>query len=305
MMTNQGLMSYHKPVLLDEAINGLAIKSDGIYVDATYGAGGHSKKILENLDANGKLFAFDCDADAKRNITPYPALNFIDTNYRYISAQLKNYKVYQIDGILADFGTSWHQIDTSERGFSFRSEGRLDMRLNQNQSLTAYHVVNHYDTKSLSKVFYEYGELRNAPKIVDRIESHRESKKIRTTTELKTVLQPILSKRYEHKILAKIFQAIRIEVNNELESIKELLKQSVFLMKPGGRLVCISYHSLEDRLVKYFFNTGTFSNTPVKDFHGNELKPFKKVGKFIRPSDQEIESNNRARSAKLRIAEKL
>lgn len=298
-------MSYHKPVLLDEAIKGLAINSSGIYVDATYGAGGHSKKMLENLDTNGKLFAFDCDTDAKENITPHQALNFVDSNYRYLSAQLKSYKVYQVDGILADFGTSWHQIDTSERGFSFRSEGRLDMRLNQNQSLTAYQVVNHYDTKSLNKVFYEYGELGNAHKLVNRIESYRELKEIQTTIELKTVVQPVLSKKYEHKILAKIFQAIRIEVNDELESIKEFLKQSVSLLKPDGRLVCISYHSLEDRLVKFFINTGTFSNTPIKDFHGNILRPFKKIGKLIRPSDKEIESNNRARSAKLRIAEKI
>lgn len=298
-------MSYHKPVLLDEAIKGLAINSGGIYVDATYGAGGHSKKMLENLDTNGKLFAFDCDTDAKENITPHPSLNFVESNYRYISAQLKSNKIYQVDGILADFGTSWHQIDTSERGFSFRSEGRLDMRLDQHQSLTAYQVVNHYDTKSLSKVFYEYGELGNAHKLVKRIESYRELKEIQTTIELKTAVQPVLSKRYEHKILAKIFQAIRIEVNDELESIKELLKQSVSLLKPGGRLVCISYHSLEDRLVKFFINTGTFSNIQVKDFHGNILRPFKKIGKLIRPSDQEIESNNRARSAKLRIAEKI
>ncbi len=297
-------MNYHRPVLLKETIDGLNIKPHGVYIDATYGFGGHSKSILDRLDYKGRLFAFDCDFDTSKHLIDHPSYVFVQSNFRYISNFMDSYNISQADGILADFGVSSYQIDTPTRGFSYQRDGKLDMRMNQNQTLTAFEVINHYDTDALSKVFYQYGELIKARKIAEQIVISRSQNEINTTFDLKEILSSLLGKGRENKTLAKIFQAIRIEVNQELDAIKIFLKQCAKLLKPAGRLVCISYHSLEDRLVKFFIQTGNFSNQPIKDFYGNVIKPLNKVGKLIRPSAEEINQNPRARSAKLRIAEK-
>ncbi|MCY3998369.1 MAG: 16S rRNA (cytosine(1402)-N(4))-methyltransferase RsmH [Flavobacteriaceae bacterium] len=297
-------MPYHKPVLLNQAIDGLMIQPEGIYVDATYGAGGHAKAIITQLNSKGTLFGFDCDLDAKKNTLENPSLVYIPSNFKYIENFLHQYQTHQVDGILADFGVSSYQIDTSDRGFSFMKDGPLDMRMNQRATLTAKQVINHYDSDQLSDIFYQYGQLRNAKKMAKTIVTYRKEDAISTTFELKKVIHSCLPKNKEYQTLAKIFQAIRIEVNQELEAIKTFLGQCARLLKPKGRLVCISYHSLEDRLVKFFIQTGTFTNQPIKDFYGNIIRPFNKVGKLVRPTQKEIEINPRARSAKLRIAQK-
>lgn len=297
-------MNYHTPVLLTEATDGLMIYPDGVYVDATYGAGGHSKAIIKRLGPDGSLFGFDCDVDAQKNIMKNPSFVFVPSNFKYIENFLKEHQMHQVDGILADFGVSSYQIDTSSRGFSFMNDGPLDMRMNQNTMLTAKQVINHYDSDQLSQIFYGYGQVRNANKMAQTIATYRREHSIDTTFELKKALSHCIPKAREYKEFARIFQALRIEVNQELEAIKTFLRQCARLLKPKGRLVCISYHSLEDRLVKFFIQTGTFSNQPIKDFYGNIIRPFNRVGKLIRPTQEEIERNPRARSAKLRIAQK-
>ena len=293
---------YHSPVLLNESVDGLAIKPDGVYVDVTFGGGGHSKEILKRLGEKGKLFAFDQDEDAQKNLIDDDRFTLIPQNFRFIKRYLRFYGIKKVDGVLADLGVSSHQFDEAERGFSTRFDADLDMRMNQAVGLSAYEVVNEYGEEKLADVLFQYGELRSARAIAKKIVETRSLKKIKTSFELKEVLSSFIPKAKEHKILAQIFQAIRIEVNQEIEVLKEFLLQIPELLNENGRLSVISYHSLEDRLVKRFIRSGLFEGEPEKDFYGNINVPMKKVGKMIVPSLKEIKINNRARSAKLRIA---
>ena len=297
-------MEYHNPVLLKESVDGLDIKPDGIYVDVTFGGGGHSREILSRLGSNGRLYAFDQDEDALANSIDDERFVLINENFRFIKRFLRFHNVKSVDGILGDLGVSSHQFDVAERGFSIRFEGELDMRMSQKQDLNAYKVVNEYDEENLRRVFLDYGELKNAPVIARVIIEAREYEPIKNTEQLKVVLGRFLQAHKSHKILAQMYQAIRIEVNQEMEVLKEFLEQSLEILKPGGRLSVISYHSLEDRLVKRIMKNGMFEGEPERDFFGNFSVPFKTIGKLIVPDFQEIKSNNRARSAKLRIAEK-
>ena len=298
-------MGYHNPVLLKETVDGLNIKKDGVYVDVTFGGGGHSKEILKRLGENGKLFAFDQDLDALKNTIDDSRFTLIHENFRYVKRFLRFHGVKQVDGVLADFGVSSHQFDVAERGFSTRFEADLDMRMNQQNELSAFHVVNKYEEEQLKQVFLQYGELRAAPAMARLIVEHRNNEPIKTSEQLKQVLRKFLPPRHENKVLAQIYQAIRIEVNQEIEVLKEFLQQTPELLKVGGRLSFISYHSLEDRLVKRFIRNGLFEGEPERDMFGNFEVPLKKVNGLIVPSKEEIKINNRARSAKLRIAEKL
>ncbi len=296
---------YHKPVLLSEAIAGLAIVPNGIYVDATFGGGGHARAILEHLSDQGKLFGFDQDLDAQSNRIIDERFEFVASNFSHLKQFLKFYKVDAVDGILADFGVSSHQFDTEARGFSTRANARLDMRMNQSQELDAHQIVNSYSAKELQEIFSTYGELRNSKTLAQRIVAAREEKPINTTEELMAEVRSSIPKVLENKIFAQLFQALRIEVNQELEVLKQFLEQAATVLKPQGRLVCISYHSLEDRLVKRFVQNGNFQGETEKDFYGNSIRPLKNVGKLIVPQGDEIKENSRARSAKMRIAEKL
>jgi 16S rRNA (cytosine1402-N4)-methyltransferase len=297
-------MEYHNPVLLHASVDGLNINPDGVYVDVTFGGGGHSKEILSRLGPNGKLFAFDQDEDALANALPDERFTLINENFRFIKRFLRFYGIKEVDGILGDLGVSSHQFDVPERGFSTRFDAGLDMRMSQKNDLNAYRVVNEYDDANLKRVFLDYGELKNAPALARTIVEAREHQLIKTTDELKEVLAKYLPERVRNKILAQIYQAIRIEVNQEMDVLKEFLEQSLEILKPGGRLSVISYHSLEDRLVKRFIKNGMFEGEPERDFYGNFSVPFKTIGKLIVPDNEEIKINNRARSAKLRIAEK-
>ncbi len=296
---------YHKPVLLQQTVDGLAIDPSGTYVDVTFGGGGHSKEILNRLNDQGRLFAFDQDVDAQANALEDNRFTLIPENFRYIKRFLRFYGVKKVDGILGDFGVSSHQFNEAERGFSTRFDGRLDMRMNQNDSLSAYQVVNTYDEEQLRDMFYAYADLKNAPKLARTIVAARKDAPIVTSQQLNDLLTPLLFKGKEFKILAQIYQAIRIEVNQEIEALKEFLLQTSELLNPGGRISLISYHSLEDRLVKRFIRNGLFQGEPEKDMFGRVEVPFKKVGKLIVPSQKEVQENNRARSAKLRIGVRL
>lgn len=295
---------YHNPVLLSESIDGLALKSNGVYVDVTFGGGGHSKEILKRLGPDGRLFAFDQDEDALKNTIDDERFTLIHENFRFVSQFLKFYGVKKVDGILADFGVSSHQFDVAERGFSTRFDADLDMRMSKRNAVSAHEVVNKYDYDGLRNVLFQYGDLRNANAMATTIIAAREEEEIKTTAQLKTVLKQYLPARLEHKILAQIYQAIRIEVNQEIEVIKEFLNQVPDLLNEEGRLSAISYHSLEDRLVKNFIRSGKFEGEPEKDFFGNMSLPLKKVGGLIVPNKKEIATNSRSRSAKLRIAVK-
>lgn len=295
-------MNYHNPVLLHESIDALSIKEDGVYVDVTYGGGGHSKEILRRLGKNGRLFGFDQDPDAQNNVLKDDRFVLIPENFRYISRFLRFHGVRKVDGVLADLGVSSHQFDEAERGFSTRFDGDLDMRMNQKSKTSAKEVVNEYSEEKIAEILFLYGELRNSRNIAKTIVEKRQEERIDTSFQLRKVLQRFLPNAKEHKIIAQIFQAIRIEVNEELDVLKEFLEQLPNLLNEEGRLSVISYHSLEDRLVKRFFRTGLFVGEPEKDFFGNISVPLEKVGKLIVPSPQEIKRNNRARSAKLRIA---
>ena len=297
-------MEYHNPVLLKESIDGLAVNPNGVYVDVTFGGGGHSKEILKRLGKEGRLFGFDQDADAQANKIDDERFVLVPENFRYIKRFLRFYGIKKVDGVLADLGVSSHQFDEAERGFSTRFDAELDMRMNQKDELSAFKIVNKYPEEALGNVLFKYGELRNAKAMARQIVSARAENQIKTSFELKTVLKQFLPNAKEHKILAQIFQAIRIEVNQEIEVLKEFLNQIPELLNDGGRLSVISYHSLEDRLVKRFIRNGLFEGEPEKDFYGNFEVPLKKVGKLIIPSKEEIKINNRARSAKLRIATK-
>jgi len=298
-------MEYHNPVLLHPTVDGLNIKPDGVYVDVTFGGGGHSKEILKRLGPNGRLFAFDQDEDALANALPDERFTLINENFRFIKRFLRFHGVKSVDGILADLGVSSHQFDVPERGFSTRFDAELDMRMSQKNDLNAYRVVNEYEEQDLRRVFSDYGELKNAPVLARTIVEARKDYPIKTTDELKEVLAKYLPERVKNKILAQIYQAIRIEVNQEMDVLKEFIEQSLELLNPGGRFSVISYHSLEDRLVKRFIKNGMFEGEPERDFYGNFSVPFKTIGKLIVPDEAEIKINNRARSAKLRIAEKI
>ena len=297
-------MEYHNPVLLKETVKGLNIKEDGIYVDVTFGGGGHSREILKFLGPKGRLIAFDQDKDALLNTIDDTRFLLINENFRHIKRFLRFHGIKSVDGILADFGVSSHQFDEADRGFSIRFDAQLDMRMNQQDVLSAHSLVNTYEEEDLKRVFWQYGELRTAPVLARTIVEARQHKAIETTFELKTVLKKHLPNGRENKILAQIYQAIRIEVNQEIEVLKEFLLQTPELLNEGGRLSVISYHSLEDRLVKRFIRNGLFEGEPERDVFGNFEVPLKKSGGLIVPNAEEIKLNNRARSAKLRIAEK-
>ncbi len=299
------MMEYHNAVLLKETVDGLDVKPDGVYVDVTFGGGGHSREILSRLGSSGKLYAFDQDKDALANTIEDDRFVLINENFRYIKRFLRFYGVREVDGVLADFGVSSHQFDVAERGFSTRFEAKLDMRMNQDNKLSAFEVINEYDEEQLREVFFQYGELRQAPAMARVIVSERKTAPIETSEQLKVILKQFLNHRRENKVLAQIYQAIRIEVNQEIQVLKELLMQMPEILKVGGRLSFISYHSLEDRLVKRFIRNGLFEGEPERDVFGNFEVPLKKVGGLIVPSQDEIKVNNRARSAKLRIAEKI
>ena len=297
-------MGYHSPVLLNECIEGLNIKPTGIYVDVTFGGGGHSKEIMKHL-GGGKLFAFDQDADAYENNLQQDGFKLIDANFRYLRNFLRMEGVKKVDGILADLGVSSHQFDVAERGFSTRFEGDLDMRMNPKSDLSAKEIVNDYSEENLANVLYKYGELKNSRRIAKEIVNARQFEKINTTTELILVVAKIVPEKYRNQFLARIFQAIRIEVNDEIVALEEMLLSAVDVLNPGGRLVVISYHSLEDRLVKNLMKKGNLEGNAEKDFFGNPIKDLNEINrKVIIATADEIKQNSRARSAKLRIAEK-
>jgi len=296
--------TYHEPVLLDKVVEGLNIQPGGIYVDATFGGGSHSLAIIEKLK-NGKIIAFDHDEDAKANLPDDHRVVFFNHNFRFVKNFLLLYQLIPVDGLFADLGVSSHQFEIPERGFSTRFSGPLDMRMNKTAGITAADVVNEYDEQQLFQVFKLYGELKNAKVLAKSIVKERNNEKIENTDDLLRIVERFAKKGKKNQFLAQIFQALRIEVNDELNALKELLQQSVDVLKTGGRLVVISYHSLEDRLVKNFMKAGNFEGDIEKDFYGNKLVPFKIINKLIVPTEEEIKKNNRARSAKLRVAEKI
>lgn len=296
---------YHQPALLHESIEGLSINPSGVYADLTFGGGGHSREILDQLGENGRLIAFDQDKDALQNTIDDNRFILVNENFRYLKNFLRLHNAIPLDGILADLGISSHQIDTPDRGFATRFEGPLDMRMSQNQSLTAAQMINTYSEEKLRSVFSLYGELSNARQLASKIIEAR-STPITTTFGLKEAIKACLPTNYENKILAQIFQAIRIEINDEMGALQIMLKQSADVLKPGGRLVVISYHSLEDRLVKNYIKSGNFEGELEKDFYGNLITPLKMISrKPITPMPDELKSNPRSRSAKLRIAQKV
>ena len=297
--------NYHTPVLLQESIEGLSIMPNGTYVDVTFGGGGHSREILRHLADGGRLCSFDQDKDAQQNIPNDEHFQFVWSNFRYITNFMRYYEVDGVDGILADLGVSSHHFDEAERGFSFRFDGKLDMRMNQSASLTAEKVINTYSEEALADVFYYYGEISQARKIARALVKERSNAPITGIFQLVNILQPYLG-RDSKKQLAPLFQALRIEVNQEMDALKEMLQGALAVLKPGGRLAVITYHSLEDRLVKNFLKTGNFEGKQDKDFFGKVNTPFKLINRqVIIPSNEEINTNPRSRSAKLRIAEKL
>ena len=297
--------TYHIPVLLRESVDGLEIKPDGVYIDVTFGGGGHSKEILSRLGKKGHLYSFDQDADAEKNIVDDDRFTFVRSNFRYIKNWMRYYDVEKIDGLLADLGVSSHHLDDESRGFSFRFDAPLDMRMNKQAGKTAADIVNDYDEEQLADVFYLYGELKNARKLATAIVKARQAQRIATTGNLLQVAEKLFPREREKKEMAKLFQALRIEVNHEMEALKEMLNGSKDLLCVGGRLSVITYHSLEDRLVKNMMKAGNTEGKVQQDFFGHTEAPFKPVGKVIVPELEEQERNPRSRSAKLRIAEKV
>ena len=297
---------YHIPALLPQTIDALNIKPSGIYVDATFGGGGHSRAIMERLDSNGHLYSFDQDEDAVNRAFSDPRFTMVYGNFRFLSNFLRYYNIDSVDGILGDLGVSFHHFDDSSRGFSFRTEGKLDMRMNRHAALTASTILNEYSGEQLADIFYLYGELSAARKIASAIVSARQNTPVDTTDRLLEVCRPFISPKKEKKDMACIFQALRIEVNGELDALRSFLEQATDVLKPGGRLAILTYHSLEDRLVKNFMRYGNFTGNAEKDFFGRINAPLKQVNsKPVIPDEDEIASNPRSRSAKLRIAEKL
>lgn len=303
-MANEGNI-YHIPVLLKESVDGMNISPSGIYVDMTFGGGGHSKEILSRLDENGRLLGFDQDEDAESNIPSDKRFIFVRSNFRYLDNFLRYHNIDKVDAILADLGVSSHHFDDSERGFSFRFSGALDMRMNKRSGITAAEVINNYDEEKLADLFYLYGELKNSRKLASVIVKARKSKTIETIDDFLNLIKPLFGREREKKELAKVFQALRIEVNQEMEALKEMLEAATQSLKPGGRLVVITYHSLEDRMVKNIMKAGNVEGKIVQDFFGKVQNSFKLVNnKVIVPAEDEIQKNPRSRSAKLRIAEK-
>lgn len=299
------MSQYHNPVLLYPAVNALISQSDGIYVDVTFGGGGHSRAILNALSPGGRLLAFDQDPDSAANRLDDERFLFIPYNFKYLKKFLQYHHAYPVNGILADLGVSSFQFDTAERGFSYRFDGALDMRMNRGKGVSARDIVNTYPEQKLADIFYTYGELSNGRRLAQQIVAHRTVQTIETTGDLVTLVSPLFPRQKQNKLLAQLFQALRLEVNGELDVLKEFLLQTTEALQPGGRLVVISYHSLEDRLVKNFMKSGNFDGMIEKDFFGNPNTPFRVLsGKAIVPDEDEIEKNPRARSAKLRVAEK-
>ena len=302
MITAEG---YHVPVLLKESVGGLDIKPDGVYVDVTFGGGGHSREILSRLGENGHLYSFDQDEDAEQNIVSDERFTFVRSNFRYLKNWMRYYGIEEIDGLLADLGVSSHHFDDETRGFSFRFDAPLDMRMNKRAGMTAADILNNYNEEQLADVFYIYGELKNARKIAATIVKARNEKTIETTGDLLKITEDLLPKTREKKEAAKLFQALRIEVNHEMDALKEMLNGACDVLRDGGRLSVITYHSLEDRIVKNFMKAGNVEGKVKQDFFGRIEAPFKQVGgKVITPSEEEQQQNPRSRSAKLRIAEK-
>lgn len=306
MDQNDTKLVYHTPVLLNESVEGLNVRPEGVYVDVTFGGGGHSREILSRLGEGGRLIAFDQDRDALANAPDDPRFTFVRGNFRYLNNFLRYHHVDAVDGLLADLGVSSHHFDDSGRGFSFRFDGELDMRMNRDAALSAADILNEYPVEKLADVFYTYGELKNARRIASAIGSFRQQQRIKSTADFLSVLEPFTRRDREKKALAQAFQALRIEVNGEMEALTEMLEQALRWLKPGGRLSVISYHSLEDRLVKNFLRSGNFQGELIKDFYGNIETPFELINrKVIIPSEEEQRENPRSRSAKLRIAKKV
>jgi 16S rRNA (cytosine1402-N4)-methyltransferase len=298
--------TYHVPVLLQESIDGLSIKSDGIYVDVTFGGGGHSREILSRLGKNGHLYSFDQDADAEKNIIADDRFTFVRSNFRYLRNWMRYYEVEAIDGLLADLGVSSHHFDDETRGFSFRFDAPLDMRMNKRAGRTATDIVNEYDEAKLADVFYLYGEMKNSRRIANAIATYRQQRKIETTADLMAATEKLMRTEKEKKDLARLFQALRIEVNHEMDALRDMLSSASQLLKTGGRLSVITYHSLEDRIVKNVMKAGNAEGKIEQDFFGRISSPFRLVNnKVITPNDDELLTNPRSRSAKLRIAEKI
>jgi len=297
-------MTYHNPVMLKESVEGLNIRPNGVYVDTTFGGGGHSREILAHLDKKGKLIAFDQDSDAIRNVPGDNRIIFINNNFRFVRNFLRFYHITKVDGIIADLGVSSHHFDTPERGFSFRFDEKIDMRMDINQKLSAQIILNTYNLDALERIFREFGEIGNAKKLAAEIDNQRRIKTIEYTSELREIVCKCYGKNNEIKLLPQVFQALRIEVNKELKALEDLLEASTNILNKGGRLVIITYHSLEDRLVKNFMKSGKFSGEIEKDFYGNVKTPFDVITKkAVIPTKDEIHENPRSRSAKLRIVE--
>ena len=297
--------TYHKPVMLEEAVEGLNIQADGIYADTTYGGGGHSREILRRLGAQGHLYGFDQDLDAMQGAVTDPRFTFVRSNFRFLKNWMQYYEVDGLDGILADLGVSSHHFDEGERGFSFRYDAALDMRMNKTAKLTAAEIVNTYSEEQLADIFYLYGEMKNSRKLAATLTKVRKEQEIRTTGQLADILRPLMGREREKKDLAKAFQALRIEVNGEMKALRQMLNGAIDILKPGGRLAVLTYHSLEDRMVKNIIRSGNIEGKTEQDFFGNVLSPMKPVRKgVLAPSADEQQKNPRSRSAKLRIAEK-
>lgn len=297
--------TYHTPVMLEEALNGLALRPDGVYVDVTFGGGGHSRAILEKLGPQGHLFSFDQDLDAMKQAPEDKRFTFVRSNFRYLSNWMRYFGCAQVDGILADLGVSSHHLDDGGRGFSFRYDAPLDMRMNQHARLTARQVVNEYSEQHLADVLFLYGELKDSRRIAAALVRRRMQTPIETTKQLADVLTPILGRQREKKDLARVFQALRIEVNGEMKALRQMLNSTTRLLIPGGRLVVLTYHSLEDRMVKNIMRSGNVQGDTEQDIYGNILSPMRQVGKMLTPSQQEQDENPRSRSAKLRVAERM
>jgi len=299
------MTAYHLPALLEESIAGLNLRPDGVYVDVTFGGGGHSRAILSHL-TTGRLIAFDQDLDAAVNIINDERVTFLNQNFRYLKNNLRYLGYKEVDGLIADLGVSFHQFDEQERGFSFRSDAQLDMRMNRKSGLRASDLLRTYDEEQMASVFYRYGELDNSRKIARAVVKARQTKPVVTVRDLTDAVESLVPFNQENKFYAKLFQSLRIEVNREMDALTDMLTQALQILKPGGRMVVITYHSLEDRLVKNFIRTGNFDGTAEKDFYGNLLVPFRAINrKVIVPSEEEVAKNNRARSARMRIAEKI
>ena len=297
---------YHVPVMLRQTLEALNVKPDGIYVDVTFGGGGHSRAILERLGPQGRLFAFDQDADAAANVPQdEPRMTFVMSNFRYLKQWLRYYDVDRVDGVLADLGVSSHHFDEAERGFSFREDGPLDMRMNRKARLTAADVVNQYEAEQLANVFYYYGELRQARSLAAVVAKRREQQPLTTVGELMETVSPVLGHQREKKDLARVYQALRIEVNHEMDALRDMLKSATQLLRSGGRISIITYHSLEDRIVKNVMKSGNADGKTIQDFYGRINSPFRLINKITTPCDEELQRNPRSRSAKLRIAEKI